>query len=84
MWYEKDPITRKNRSGNLFVKNLDQSITSARLQEIFSNYGTILSCKVVEENGISKGFGFVQFDSEDSAMAALNALHDTELEGKKL
>ncbi|KAL0319328.1 UNVERIFIED_CONTAM: Polyadenylate-binding protein 5 [Sesamum angustifolium] len=78
------PVTRMNSIGNLYVKNLDKSITSARLQEIFSEHGTVLSCKVAEEDGISKGFGFVQFDSEDTAMAALNALHDTVLEGKKL
>ncbi|KAL0354606.1 UNVERIFIED_CONTAM: Polyadenylate-binding protein 6 [Sesamum radiatum] len=84
MWYQRDPFSRMNSNGNLYVKNLNKSITSARLQEIFSKHGTVLSCKVAEENGISKGFGFVQFDSEDTAMAALNALHDTVLEGKKL
>lgn len=84
MWRESDPSARKNNNGNLFVKNLDKSITSGRLQEIFSKYGTILSCKVSEENGISKGFGFVQFDSEDSAIAACSALHDSFLQGKKL
>ncbi|KAL0415155.1 UNVERIFIED_CONTAM: Polyadenylate-binding protein 6 [Sesamum latifolium] len=84
MWYQRDPFSRMNSVGNLYVKNLDKSITSARLQEIFSKHGTVLSCKVAEENGISKGFGFVQFDSEDTAMAALDALHDTVLEGKKL
>ncbi|XP_020547855.1 polyadenylate-binding protein 6 isoform X2 [Sesamum indicum] len=84
MWYQKDPVTRMNGIGNLYVKNLDKSISSARLQGIFSKHGTVLSCKVAEENGISKGFGFVQFDSEDTAMAALKALHDTVLEGKKL
>ncbi|KAK4427267.1 Polyadenylate-binding protein 6 [Sesamum alatum] len=84
MWYQRDPVTRMNSIGNLYVKNLDKSITSARLQEIFSKHGTVLSCKVAEEKGISKGFGFVQFDSEDTAMAALDALHDTVLEGKKL
>ncbi|XP_051135725.1 uncharacterized protein LOC127254585 [Andrographis paniculata] len=84
MWCERNPMARKNNNANLFVKNLDLSITGARLQEIFSKYGTILSCKVAEERGISKGFGFVQFDSEDSAIAALHALHDSVLEGKKL
>ncbi|KAH6800468.1 hypothetical protein C2S52_000932 [Perilla frutescens var. hirtella] len=84
MWYETDPVARKNNNGNLFVKNLDKSITSARLQEIFSRYGTILSCKVAEENGISKGFGFIQFGSEGSAIAARTALHEALLEGKKL
>ncbi|CAA3028876.1 polyadenylate-binding 6-like [Olea europaea subsp. europaea] len=84
MWRQRDPIQRKTGTGNLFVKNLDSSITSARLQEIFIKYGEILSCKVAEENGKSKGFGFVQFDSEISAMAALNAVNGTVLEGKKL
>ncbi|KAL8458416.1 hypothetical protein ACS0TY_036075 [Phlomoides rotata] len=84
MWYVKNPIARNYGIGNLFVKNLHQSITSARLESTFSKYGTILSCKVVERNGISRGFGYVQFDSEDSAMQALSALNDFVLEGKKL
>ncbi|XP_057977294.1 polyadenylate-binding protein 7-like isoform X2 [Malania oleifera] len=84
MWSQRDPLSRKTGIGNLFIKNLDPSVTSACLQGIFCNFGTILSCKVAEENGKSKGFGFVQFDSEQSATAALNALHDSMLEGKKL
>ncbi|KAL6996373.1 hypothetical protein U1Q18_006502 [Sarracenia purpurea var. burkii] len=84
MWCQRDPLTRKTGVGNLFVKNLDPSVTSARLQGIFCKFGTILSCKVVEEHGKSKGFGFVQFDSEDSSMAAVNSLHGSVLEGKKL
>ncbi|PIN26933.1 Polyadenylate-binding protein (RRM superfamily) [Handroanthus impetiginosus] len=84
MWCQKHPLARQNSNANLFVKNLDRSISGARLEEIFSKYGTILSCKVAEENGISKGFAFVQFNSEVSAMAALSALHNTLLEGKTL
>ncbi|GAB4842321.1 hypothetical protein Ancab_012291 [Ancistrocladus abbreviatus] len=84
MWCQRDPLLRKTGVGNLFVKNLDPSINSARLQAIFDKFGTTLSCKVAEENGKSKGFGFIQFDKEDSAIAALNAMHDTLLEGKKL
>ncbi|KAG8656439.1 polyadenylate-binding protein 4-like isoform X2 [Manihot esculenta] len=84
MWCQRDPYARKSGTGNLFVKNLDFSIDSARLESMFCKFGTILSCKVVEEYGKSKGFGFVQFDSENSALAARTALHDTMLEGKKL
>ncbi|KAF2301099.1 hypothetical protein GH714_020064 [Hevea brasiliensis] len=80
----RDPFARKSGIGNLFVKNLDSSIDSARLESMFCKFGTILSCKVAEEHGKSKGFGFVQFDSEYSALAARTALHDTMLEGKKL
>ncbi|KAK1396704.1 hypothetical protein POM88_006567 [Heracleum sosnowskyi] len=68
----------------LIVKYLDSSITNASLHTIFSKYGTILSCKVAEENGKSKGFRFVQFDSEDSALSAIAALHQSFLEGKQL
>ncbi|CAI9114238.1 OLC1v1014910C1 [Oldenlandia corymbosa var. corymbosa] len=84
MWSQRDPITRKNGVANLYVKNLSPSISSAGLEELFSAYGTVLSCKIAEENGVSKGFGFVQFDSEDSAIAALNALNGFVFEGKKL
>uniref|UniRef100_A0A6N2M752 RRM domain-containing protein n=1 Tax=Salix viminalis TaxID=40686 RepID=A0A6N2M752_SALVM len=84
MWCQRDPFSRKTGFANLFVKNLDFSISSSCLESIFSMYGTILSCKVAEENGRSKGFGFVQFDSQDSALAAQTALHDTMLGGKKL
>ncbi|XP_048234109.1 polyadenylate-binding protein 4-like [Ricinus communis] len=84
MWCQRNPCARKSGIGNLYVKNLDASIDSAGLQSLFSKFGTILSCKVVEEHGKSKGYGFVQFDSEDSALAARTALHDTMLKEKKL
>ncbi|WOG89340.1 hypothetical protein DCAR_0208578 [Daucus carota subsp. sativus] len=84
MWCQRDPFTRKNGVANLYVKNLDSSITNAGLHTIFSKYGTILSCKVAEEYGKSKGFGFVQFDSEDAALSAIAALHQTFVEGKQL
>ncbi|KAI4386984.1 hypothetical protein MLD38_004853 [Melastoma candidum] len=84
MWSQRNPATRKAGTANLFVKNLHPSINSSCLHSIFGEFGTILSCKVAEENGRSKGFGFVQFDSEESALKALNALHDTTLEGKKI
>ncbi|XAR67663.1 hypothetical protein NMG60_11002510 [Bertholletia excelsa] len=84
MWCQRDPLKRKTGVGNLFVKNLHHSVTGTELESIFSKFGTILSCKVAEEHGKSKGFGFVQFESVGSSIAALNTLHGTFLEGKKL
>ncbi|KAK1581440.1 hypothetical protein Q3G72_006041 [Acer saccharum] len=46
--------------------------------------GSVLSCKVVEKGAMSKGFRFIQFDSEESAMVACAALHDTLVHGRKL
>ncbi|CAH9090475.1 unnamed protein product [Cuscuta epithymum] len=84
MWCQRDPLARKSGVGNLFVKNLAPSVTSAQLERIFSHYGTIISCKVVVEDGKSKCFGFVQFESEHSAMFALRHLNGAMFEGKKL
>ncbi|KAK4590840.1 hypothetical protein RGQ29_021148 [Quercus rubra] len=84
MWCQRDPLSRKTGYGNLFVKNLPPSVNSLQLHSLFSRFGTILSCKVAEENGKSKGFGFVQFDTEESATSALYALHDTVIDEKKL
>ncbi|KAE8718377.1 Polyadenylate-binding protein 1-A [Hibiscus syriacus] len=84
MWSQRDPFPRKVGLANLFVKNLDPSVTTTCLEGIFCRFGNILSCKIAEENGKSKGFGFVQFASEESALSAITALHDTMLKGKKL
>ncbi|CDY57754.1 BnaCnng32380D [Brassica napus] len=51
---------------------------------MFSPFGVILSCKVAEENGQSKGFGFVQFATEQSAVAARLASQGSMVDGKKL
>lgn len=84
MWCQRDPSLRKCSTGNLFIKNLDPSVKGTCLLGLFCQFGTVLSCKVAGENGKSKGFGFVQFDSEESAAAACTALHDTVFRGKKL
>ncbi|XP_019194171.1 PREDICTED: polyadenylate-binding protein 4-like [Ipomoea nil] len=84
MWWQRDPVLIKSGIGNVFVKNLAPSVTSAQLESMFSKYGTILSCKVAEENGKSKCFGFVQFETQNSAISAISSLHGAVFEGKKL
>ncbi|XP_057526097.1 polyadenylate-binding protein 2-like [Amaranthus tricolor] len=82
---DRNPFQRKTGNANLYVKNLAPSITSACLDHFFSKFGTVLSCKVAEDNnGKSKGFGFVQFDDEESAMKALTSLNGTSFEGKTI
>ncbi|CAI0452707.1 unnamed protein product [Linum tenue] len=77
--------TRTSGIGNIFVKNLHDSIDNAKLEEIFSKYGRILSCKVtVSEDGNSKGYGFVQFESPESASLAIESADGSIVEGKKL
>ncbi|GKF68430.1 polyadenylate-binding protein 7, partial [Tanacetum coccineum] len=67
----RDPDVRKSGIGNVFVKNLNESMDNIQLKKLFQNFGNILSCKVLTfEDGKSKGYGFVHFDTEESSNAA--------------
>ncbi|KAJ1700275.1 hypothetical protein LUZ63_000054 [Rhynchospora breviuscula] len=76
MYSNRDPSMRKSGTANIFIKNLDKAIDNKALSDTFSVFGTILSCKVATDpSGQSKGYGFVQFDNEDSAFSAINKLN---------
>ncbi|KAK9755528.1 hypothetical protein RND81_01G031900 [Saponaria officinalis] len=84
-WSHRDSDARRSGLGNVFVKNLSDTIDSGKLQEMFAKFGDITSCKVVtSEDGKSKGYGFVQFTSEDSANGAIHNLNGTHVEGRQL
>lgn len=71
MFSERDPSKRRSGRGNVFVKNLDESIGSKKLCNMFSSFGKVLSSKVARDaSGVSKGYGFVQFYSERSVIIA--------------
>ncbi|XP_077233411.1 polyadenylate-binding protein 7-like [Tasmannia lanceolata] len=85
MWSHRDPDSRKSGIGNLFVKNLDESIDNVKLQDMFSKFGSILSCKVVmSQDSKSQGYGFVQFESEESATAAIEHLNGSMVRDKQI
>ncbi|KAK9289846.1 hypothetical protein L1049_008006 [Liquidambar formosana] len=85
MWSLRDPDARKSGIGNVFVKNLSDSIDNMGFRDIFGKFGNILSCKVVmSEDGKSKGYGFVQFESDESANTAIEKLNGTTVGGKQI
>ncbi|KAG5251249.1 polyadenylate-binding protein [Salix suchowensis] len=62
----------KYQALNLYIKNLDDSINDEKLKELFSDFGTITSCKVMRDpSGISRGSGFVAFSTPEEASRAL-------------
>lgn len=66
-------------------QNLSDSVDNIALQDMFKEFGNITSCKVaMYEDGKSKGFGFVQFESEDSATAAIEKLNGSTAGDKQL
>jgi len=74
MWSCRDPSQRKSSEGNIFVKNLDKSITLVQLQDVFSHFGSINSCKVqTKDDGTSLCYGFVQFAKVEDSVKALEA-----------
>lgn len=56
------------RFTNIYVKNFGDDFTETQLKELFLPYGNIVSQRVMlDDDGRARGFGFVSFDSHDSA-----------------
>jgi polyadenylate-binding protein len=78
-------MSKSNQFTNVFIKNLDKSINEEQLRNMFSKFGEIQSCVVMrDENGNSKGFGFINFTDHDSAAASVEDMNGKEIEGKKI
>uniref|UniRef100_A0A2K5P921 Nucleolin n=1 Tax=Cebus imitator TaxID=2715852 RepID=A0A2K5P921_CEBIM len=77
------PNARSQPSKTLFVKGLSEDTTEETLKESFE--GSVLARIVTDwETGSSKGFGFVNFNSEEDAKAAKEAMEDGEIDGNKV
>lgn len=73
-------------STNLYVGNLSFSTDDTSLNELFSEFGTVDSAKVVtdRDSGRSRGFGFVEMSNDDEANAAISDLNGKEVDGRVL
>jgi len=66
----------KHPNNNIYIKNLDGTVTDDTLLKEFSNFGKVISAKVMtHENGQSRGFGFVSFENPKDAATAIEKKH---------
>lgn len=70
----------------LYVGNLSYSMNDQSLEELFTEFGTVESSKVItdRDTGRSKGFGFVEMSSDDEAQNAISQLNEKEVEGRRM
>jgi hypothetical protein len=73
-------------SRKLFVGNLPYSVTSERLQEAFSQFGTVTTSKVIvdRETGRSRGFAFLEMETDDQGASAMQAMNGALLDGRSI
>ncbi len=71
---------------SIYVGNLLFSCTEEQVAQLFGEYGTVNSVKLVQdrETGKSRGFGFVEMEEAESAKAAIEALDGKDYHGRNL
>src|ERR1700729_3825154 len=70
----------------LYVGNLSYSVDSSELEQLFAAHGQVVSAQIINDRdtGRSKGFGFVEMNSDSEAQAAIAALNGQQHGGRAL
>ena len=71
---------------NMYVSNLSFHTMDSDLKKLFEQYGTVSSVKIIldRETGRSRGFGFVEMESDAEAKEAMKNLNNKEIEGRPI
>ena len=71
---------------NIYVSHLSWNTTSESLSDLFTKFGEVTSAKIVtdRETGRSRGFGFVEMANDEEGQAAIDAINETDFEGRTI
>lgn len=69
----------------LYVGNLSYNLTEEALRAAFEQFGVVTSALIIKDkfSGRSKGFGFVEMEDDSAANKAIEAINQTEIDGRK-
>jgi RNA recognition motif-containing protein len=70
----------------LFVAGLSYALDDNALRDLFTEYGTVTSAQIITDRDTnrSKGFGFVEFEDDAAAQAAIQGLNGKDMDGRPL
>ncbi len=71
---------------NIYVRNLNFSLTEDELRQVFAQFGAVDSVKIIKDKftGRAKGFGFVEMPNESEGQAAIDKLNGTDVKGRNM
>ncbi len=77
--------SKRAENGNIFVNNLPKELKSNDLSDLFKIFGKLVTCKIsLDSQGRSKGYGFVKFESSESAVEAVENCKNVKIGDKVL
>lgn len=84
MMAERDSAKRNVQPGNLFVKNLPPVVDEKSLHDTFSQWGNVISCRVISNPNSTKSYGYVNYDTYSAAERAIANVNGAFLFGKEM
>ena len=71
---------------NMYVGNLSYEMSEEKLRSEFAEYGEVQSAKIITDKftGRSRGFGFVEMNSDDEGKKAMEELNGKDVDGRQL
>jgi polyadenylate-binding protein len=81
-WMTKQII--KSGCGNVFFDKMRPEIEESQLPEAFSSYGEVISVNIARKDGVSLGYGYVQFRNENEAVQAVSKLRGAFINGQEV
>lgn len=71
---------------NIYIGNLPYTISEDELRDLFATHGEVSSANIIidRDSGRSKGFGFIEMPDKTQAESAINAINESDVQGRNV